>query len=440
MRKNSREWWVVSGEFFVVCILTLFFFTSLNATEVELQISKQVGRKMDLALASPQNVTNSSNALPKIFEETLSFDLGQSGYFQLIKNASNIERIARVESPDSLAQGPDWKALGADLVVKSACQWNGETGTLDLYAFDVSTQRRVFGKRYALNEPNLRTAAHNGANDLIYRLTGEKGIAGTKIAYVAGGPTYKEVFICDADGKNVRQLTQDHTIILGVSWQPNGNKILYTSYKEGQPRIYLHDLSTGQRQRFASYPGLNAAAKFSPDGSRVALVLSKDGNPEIYISDLQGRNLKRLTNHPGVDSSPVWSPDGQKIAFVSDRSGHPHIYMIYLANGLLTRLTRQGSYNSSPSWSPKGDKIAFSSDMNGSFKICVLDLNDETITIVSQEGGEAEEPDWAPDNRHIVYSSKLGGVYQLFIVDTGDGQTVRLTAEKNHYLTPAWSL
>lgn len=423
--------------FSVTILLGLWFGSLAFSAKVELEISKQAGRKMDMAIA-PFKMSGATG-LPRLFEDTIKFDLDQSGFFEINKNSGLIQSTAEMETPSSITQGPKWKALGADIVVKAIYSWNGQSGTLELYAFTVEEQQRVFGKKYSFTQNTLLKTAHSCANDLVYRLTGENGIAGTRIAYIAGGLRSKEVFICDSDGKNVRQMTKDGSIVLGVSWHPSGNKIMYTSFKNGQARIYIHDLSQGQRQMVMAYPGLNAAAKFSPDGSKIAWVLSKDGNPEIYIGDLQGQSLQRITNQIGVDSSPCWSPDGTKLAFMSDRSGRPHLYMYDLKAGMLKRLTRYGSYNSAPSWSPDGRKIAFSSDMDGGFKICVLDLASETITIVSQEGGEAEEPDWAPDSRHIIYSSRVGGVYQLFIVDTYDGKTVRLSSSNVNYLTPAWS-
>ena len=422
-------------------IFLMMKFNNLNAAVVELEISRQAGRKIDTAMAPLKNSETQPQS-SKGFETTVAFDLGQSGFFQMVKYPQEIAKISNQESSSSLSLGPQWKAIGADLVIKGDFASSGRGKTFEIYAFDVSSQQKVFAKRYSADSSdNIGLAAHQCANDIIFQMTGEKGIAGTRIAYVAGNSKSKELFVANSDGRGVRQLTQDGSIILGVSWHPSGTKILYTSFKDGMAGIYLHDFALGERRKLAAYPGLNAAAKFSPDGNRIALVLSKDGNPEIYVSDIYGRNLRRITNHPGVDSSPCWSPNGQKLAFVSNRSRYPHIYIQDLNGGPVRRVTHDGTYNSSPSWSPQGDKIAFSSNMDGGFKICVLDLASETITIVSQEGGEADEPDWAPDNRHILYSSKVGGVSQLYIVDSVDGKTIRLTSSSSmSYLTPAWSL
>jgi len=413
---------------------------SAYPAEVQLEISKQVGRKIDLAVAPPKAQSNADNTVAGNIFTTLSFDLDQSGFFEIAKHSKEIKAISDAEPADSIINADRWRGVGAEMLVKGGYQWDGQAGTLDIYVFDVVGQRRVYAKRYSFSQNNLRATAHTAANDIIYRLTGEKGMAGSRIAFVSGGSRGKEVFVADADGRNVRQLTQDGSIVLGVSWSPNKDKLLYTSFKNGKAQIFLHDIVRGQRQQIASYPGLNAAAKFSPDGSKIAMVLSKDGNPEVYISDPQGRNLRRMTSHPGVDSSPCWSPDSSRIAYISDRSGRPHLYIQGVGGGAARRITFQGSYTSAPSWSPDGSKIAFSSNMSGNFNICVLDLNDETITIVSQEGGEADEPDWAPDSRHLVYSSRVGGINQLYVVDTYDGKTTRLSSNKVHHLTPAWSL
>src|SRR5574341_2797 len=151
--------------------------------------------------------------------------------------------LSNMESPDSITQASQWRGLGADVLVKAVYDWDGTSGNLDVYAFDVEGQRRIFAKKYPLQQATLKATAHTCANDIIYRMTGEHGIAGTRVAYVAGGPRGKEVFVCEADGKNVRQLTQDGSIVLGVSWHPSGTKLLYTSFKDGRAGLYIHDLT-----------------------------------------------------------------------------------------------------------------------------------------------------------------------------------------------------
>src|SRR2546426_5903065 len=162
-----------------------------------------------------------------------------------------------------------------------------------------------------------RTQAHAFSDEIVEKLTGRKGIARTKIAFKVDTGRNSEIYIADYDGYNAIQVTQDNTITRDPAWVPGRRTLFYTSYKDMNPDIFVHDLSGGTRRPFARYPGLNAGAAVSPDGRRVAMVLSKNGSPDIYVCDIDGSNLKQLTRTKEDESSPCWSPDGRTICFAS---------------------------------------------------------------------------------------------------------------------------
>ncbi|MDP3979924.1 MAG: Tol-Pal system beta propeller repeat protein TolB [Chlamydiota bacterium] len=404
---------------------------------VSMRISKEWGGKILASLAKPNSVGGTREEL----FQSMKKDLDLSGWIKWSASQSQVDQIAQNTSPDQIGALDRWQSIGTQILIRTAIETDPDgNGRFEVYVYHTDRGDRIFAKRYHFNSGKMQTAVHVASDDIIFHLTGEKGMASSKIAFVLDKTKgEKEVYICNYDGSNFYQITKDNSVVLGPDWAPDAKSLLYTTFRDVFSRIYIHNIYEGKRKRLAGYPGLNASAKFSPDGKKLVLVLSKDGNPEIYLSDLQGAILKRLTNSKSVDTSPAWSPDGSKIAFVSDRTGRPHIYIMNASSGAIETLTRSGRYNVSPDWSPKGDKIAFCSDQDGIFRIYVADLVKGTMTPVSPEGVHAEEPDWAPDNRHLVYSGKSGGKFALYVVDTLDG-TVRLLASSGgSYLTPAWS-
>ena len=211
--------------------------------------------------------------------------------------------------------------------------------------------RQVFGKSYSGEPAGARRLAHQVADEIIEAVTGRKGIASGRFALVGTRSGKKEIYLCDADGQGLTQITRDNSISIGPNWTPDGRQLLYTSYLKGFPDVYAIELGSGGRRRLASFPGLNTGASVAPNGRDVALILSKDGNPELYVMNINGGGLTRLTNtRRAAEASPTWSPDGSRIAYVSDQAGQPQVYMISRSGGEPRRLTSRGSQNVAPDW------------------------------------------------------------------------------------------
>ncbi len=276
----------------------------------------------------------------------------------------------------------------------------------------------------------LRAAAHKFSDDIVATLTGQKGIASTKIAFVSARTGRKEIYTADYDGANVKQITSDGSISVAPAISPDGGKLAYTGYQSGYADIYLVDLASGARNRIVKFPGTNSGASFSPDGGRIACSLSKDGNPELYVLGANGGGARRLTKTKGVESSPTWSPDGSQIIYSSDDRGGPQLYKIGAGGGGGEPISTGYAYCTEPSWSPDGRKLAFTARTDG-FSIAVKDLGSGATSALA--GGE--DPVFGVDSRHVIFSSGTS----LVLLDTQNGRQVPIVTGLGKVSEPAWS-
>ena len=277
---------------------------------------------------------------------------------------------------------------------------------------------------------SARGKVHAFADDIVDTLTGNRGIASTKIAFVATKTGKKEIYTCDADGSNVVQLTRDGVISVAPSLSSDGSRLLYTGYQSGYADVYEISLGSGSRNRIMKYPGTNSGAALAPDGGRIAVTLSKDGNPELYVTGGGGGGARRLTRTKGVESSPTWSPDGSEIIYSSDDRGGPQLFRIPAGGGSPRLLSTGSGYNTEPNWSPDGKKVAFNTRA-GSFQVSILDLGSGSTRTV----GEGQDPVWGADSRHVIFAS--GGA--LIMLDTSTGQRTTLVSGLGKISEPTWS-
>lgn len=275
-----------------------------------------------------------------------------------------------------------------------------------------------------------RSAAHQFADDIVGTLTGQKGIAQSKIAFVSNRTGRKEIYTADYDGANVKQITRDGAISVAPALSPDGQRLAYTGYQSGYADIYLIDLASGARNRIVKFPGTNSGAEFSPDGNRIACTLSKDGNPELYVVGTNGRGARRLTRTSGVESSPTWSPDGSRIIYSSDERGGPQLFNIGASGGSGEKISTGYDYCTEPSWSPDGSKIAFTA-RTGGFSIAVKPLQGGATSILAT----GENPVWGPNSRHVIFSSGSS----LILLDTQNGRQVPVVTGLGKVTEPTWS-
>ena len=304
-------------------------------------------------------------------------------------------------------------------------------------AFDVGTGESAFRRAYTGAKADLRFAMHRFVDDVLEAMTGERGVAETKIAFVRRTGNVKEIWVADYDGANPRQLTHDHSIALSPAWAPWGTEICFTSFKRGNPDLYLFDFTRGASYPFSTRPGPNSAPSYSPDGKWIACSLYRDGNAEVYLISRDAQTARRLTRNDRIDTSPSWSPTGQQIVFSSDRSGAPQIYVMG-ADGLNQRLlTIEGSYNDSPQWSPKGDKFVYAARHDGIFDIIVMNADGSNPLQITYGAGHNENPHWSPDGRKILFSSTRNGPRQIYMMNP-DGSDVVQISRGDECFGPSW--
>ena len=279
-----------------------------------------------------------------------------------------------------------------------------------------------------------RERAHAFANDIIETVTGNHGMAGSKIAFIATRTGHKELYTADYDGTNVRQMTHDGNISVAPALSPDGQRVAYTSYLKGYADIYLIHLGTGARDRIVKFPGTNSGAAFSPNGNEIACTVSRDGNPELYVLNASGSGARRLTHTPGVESSPSWSPDGNEIVYSSDDRGTPQLYRIPSGGGRGQPISTGYNYCTKPTWSPDGKRIAFDIRQGGVFQIAVLELAAGAVRLATS-GDDARDPVWGPDSRHLMFTQ--GG--NLILLDAQSGRKVKILDGLGSISEPAWS-
>lgn len=410
-------------------------------TRAVIEIGNPDFRPYPIATADVRDA-NSPNSVPaQAMTKAMRYDFEISPVFKLLDPKSYLANQAKEGMTAASIKFSDWLSVGAEGLVKGAIEQSGGEMKVDLRLFDVASGREQLKKSYKgpATEDEARTIGHRFANEVVFFLTGTKGVFTTRVAAVKKTKTGRELWTISVDGASRSQVTKNGSINLLPAWSRNGKSLLFTSYIKHNPNLYSVPLGGGALKLISGERGLNTGGSMSPDGRKVALTLSRDGNSEIYVMNADGSGLQRLTNEWAIDSSPSWSPDGKRIAFVSARWGDPHIFVMNSDGSGVRRITERGNYNQTPDWSPRGDLIAFTArDERNKFDIFTVNPDTKEIKRLTQDQGDNEEPSFSPDGNHIVFTSKRNKKSQVFIMATDGTHQTQLTADGG-FSTPAWS-
>ncbi len=427
-----------SGPAIVLCALTIMLAAMMPARAlVEIDINK--GNVEPLPIAVTDFISNDD--IGRQISEVISADLRRSGLFAPIDPNAFIQKIT---NPDVAPRFEDWRVINAQAIVvgRVTREADGRLKT-EFRLWDTFAAQQLIGQQFFTQPENWRRVAHIIADAIYQRLTGERGYFDTRVVFVSeSGPRNdrrKQLAIMDQDGANLRFLTQGDDLVLTPRFSPNRQEVTYMSFANGEPRVYLLQLETGQRELVGNFPGMTFSPRFSPDGQKVIMSLEQGGNANIYTMDLRSRSTTRLTNTTAIDTSPSYSPEGRQIVFESDRGGRQQLYVMNADGSDQKRISfGDGSY-STPVWSPRGDLIAFTKQSGGKFSIGVMRPDGSGERILTT-GFHNEGPTWAPNGRVIMFFRQPAGAGgpQLYSIDLTGYNEQRIDTP-NFGSDPAWS-
>jgi TolB protein len=373
--------------------------------------------------------------------QIITGNLRRSGLFAPIDPAAFIEKISNTDVAPRFA---DWRAINAQALVTGRVtrQPDGRLKA-EFRLWDVLGGGQQAGQQYFTTPDNYRRIAHIISDAIYERLTGEKGYFDSRVVFVdetgAKERRVKRLAMMDQDGANVRYLTRGDDLVLTPRFSPSTQEITYMSYGQGDPRVYLLNIETAQREIVGNFPGMSFSPRFSPDGQRVIMSLQQGGNSNLFVMDLRSKATTRLTDTPAIDTSPSYSPDGTRICFESDRGGKPQIYVMAAGGGPAQRISfGDGSY-STPVWSPRGDTIAFTKQAQGHFAIGIMRTDGQGERILT-EGYHNEGPTFAPNGRVVMFFRDPAGNAgpSLYTIDL-TGRNEQRVPTPGFASDPAWS-
>ncbi len=372
------------------------------------------------------------------FADRLQEMLEFSGYFKMLDRGSFLYDPQGSGITERELNFPNWTAVGAELLITGGLQIEGNNMVVELRLFDTFKGKLLIGKRYRTTAGEQRAVVRRFCSEVLLALTGKPGFFDSQLAFVSNGSGQKEIYLCDFDGRNARQLTHKRSISAFPDWSSDGRYLAYTSFINGPSQIFIHNLKNNLEKHVA-YKGVQISPVWSPARFELAASLSITGDQEIYLLTGEGKMIKRLTDSRGIDVDISWSPDGKKIAFVSNRSGKPQIYIQEIDSGRVQRLTFEGNYNTQPSWSPKGGMIAYSSMEGSEINICVIDIDGNSPIQLTYNQGDNEAPSWSPDGSLIAFSSTREGKSKIYVMTAFGTDQRRLLTLPGEQSYPRWS-
>jgi len=408
---------------------------------LKLDVTQGNVQPMPIALPDFVGGSQADSEVSRNVTGIITNNLRRSGLFAPIDPQAYIEKVS---NPDNVPRFADWRAINAQALVTGRVtrQPDGRLKA-EFRLWDVFAGQQQAGQQYFTTPDNWRRIGHIISDAIYERLTGEKGYFDTRVVFIdESGPKerrIKRLTIMDQDGANVRYLTRGDELVLTPRFSPSTQEITYMAFGQGDPRVLLLNIETGQREVVGNFPGMTFAPRFSPDGQRVIMSLQQGSNANLFVMDLRSKAVSRLTQTPAIDTAPSYSPDGTRICFESDRGGSQQIYVMSASGGNAQRISfGEGTY-STPVWSPRGDTIAFTKQGGGRFGIGIMRTDGSGERLLT-DGFHNEGPTFAPNGRVIMFFRDPGGNAgpSLYTIDI-TGRNEQRVPTPSFASDPAWS-
>jgi TolB protein len=399
------------------------------AAQLRVEITGVGATQIPLSLAPFRDEAATGVALSAIIKANLE----RSGAFRVLAAPAGLDERS---TPDLQA----YRANGADALVAGSAQRLAD-GRVDvrMRLWDAVRGSELLGQSNVVLPADLRLAAHRISDQIYEKLTGERGVFATRIAYVLRTGRRFTLHVTDPDGEGGQVALASPEPIISPAWSPDGKRLAYVSFETQKAVVWVQDVASGQRRVLADFRGSNSAPAWSPDGRRLVVTLSREGPAQLHLINADGSGTpQRLTSSNAIDTEAVWSADGQWVYFVSDRGGGPQIYRVASGGGAaVERITFSGDYNISPALSPDGRQLAYITRQGGAFKLMLQELPGGTPLALTDTRDD-ESPSFAPNGRLIVYATRQGGS-DVLMTTTLDGKIkTRLLASGADMREPSW--
>ena len=417
--------------------------TAQSPGPLRIEITEGVIEPLPFAL--PEFIAGNSAATDAASDITrvIAADLAGTGLFREVPRSAHISTVTSFDSP---VQWSDWQAINAQALITGSVTMEGGQLVVRFRLFDVFSEQPLgSGLQFVGSPDSWRRMAHTVADHVYERITGESGYFDSRVVFVAQeGPKnarLRRISIMDYDGASVQFLTDSRSLVLAPRFSPTGDRILYTSYESGIPRVYVMDLASVRARPLEDDAlTMTFSPRFSPDGNGVVFSAERGGNTDIYLLNLQTGDRRRLTDAPSIETAPSFSPDGSQIVFESDRSGTQQLYIMPAGGGEGRRISRNEGRYGTPVWSPRGDLIAFTNQQDGRFHIGVMRVDGSEERLLTSSFLD-EGPTWAPNGRVIMFTRETAGADgapAIYSVDIS-GRNLQRVSTPGMASDPAWS-